>query len=236
MVTIRDVTCNAKPFLGSSGEQRVIGEAGKHLRGGAAWGGNGEHAGVRECSGCSSSGLRMMTRLAASTGPVALSSLTLAWQSLRTRVGCSGMLISSSRWKVCAVSETYWNLSDNVRKKARAKVMPQLPAAEAVTAECAECAEGLTHRRRPVPPRVPRGISRGSLALDGLGLYPSRQKKAVPHVASRWRRDPWTPMPVSIPGVKKGPTMRGPRFQTGWQHRCVRGSFQGPRDIFMVRG
>ncbi len=44
----------------------------------------------------------------------------------------------------------------------------------------------LTYRRRPVPPRVPRGISRGSLALDGLGLYPSRQKKASP----TWRGRP----------------------------------------------
>jgi len=68
-------------------------------------------------------------------------------------------------------------------------VMPQLRAAEAGTAECVEHAEGLTHRRRPVPPRVPRGISRGSLALDGFGLYPSRQKNGVPHVASASR--PW---------------------------------------------
>jgi len=49
-------------------------------------------------------------------------------------------------------------------------VMPQLAAAEGVTAECAEHAERRTYRRRPVPPRVPRGISRGPLALDGLGL------------------------------------------------------------------
>ena len=31
-----------------------------------------------------------------------------------------------------------------------------------------------------VEPRVPRGISSGSLALDGVGLYPSRQKKPCP--------------------------------------------------------
>jgi len=35
-----------------------------------------------------------------------------------------------------------------------------------------------------VEPRVPRGISSGSLALDGVGLYPSRQKKASPRWAS----------------------------------------------------
>jgi len=52
-------------------------------------------------------------------------------------------------------------------------------------------AERHTYRRHPVPPRVPRGISRGSLALDGLGLCPCAKRTAVRHVASRWRRDPW---------------------------------------------
>ena len=144
MVTIRDVTCNAKPFLGSSGEQRVIGETGKHLRGGAAWGGNGEHAGVLECSGYSSSGLRMMTRLATSTGQVALSSLTLAWQSLLIRVGCSGTFIFLSRWKVRCLSEKDYNLSDNARKKARAKSFffrtsqSRLPAPYSALCTCPE--------------------------------------------------------------------------------------------------
>jgi len=59
-------------------------------------------------------------------------------------------------------------------------VMPQLPAAEGGTAECAEHAERLTYRLHPVPPRVPRGMSRHSLTLNGLGLYASRQKKPSP--------------------------------------------------------
>ncbi len=41
-------------------------------------------------------------------------------------------------------------------------------------------AERFTYRLHPAPPRVPRGISRNSPSLDGLGLYPSRQKKPSP--------------------------------------------------------
>jgi len=47
--------------------------------------------------------------------------LTLAWQSLPIRVGCFGTFIFLSRWKVCCLSEKYYNLSENARKKARAK-------------------------------------------------------------------------------------------------------------------
>ena len=63
---------------------------------------------------------------------MALSCLTLAWQSLRIRVGCFGTLIFPSRWKVCALLEKYDNLSDNATKKARAKNF--FPSHESISA------------------------------------------------------------------------------------------------------
>ena len=66
----------------------------------------------------------MMTRLAARTGPVALSFSTLAWQSLRIRVGCFGTLIFPSRWKGWFFSEKYYNLSDNAKKKLVRRTFP----------------------------------------------------------------------------------------------------------------
>jgi len=60
--------------------------------------------------------------------------------------------------------------------------MPQLAAAEGETAECAGHAERHTYRLRPVPPRVPRGMSGNSPAPAEGGTpsgLPARRQRYI---------------------------------------------------------
>ncbi len=77
------------------------------------------------------------------------------------------------------------------QRKQSSFVMPQLRAAEGGTAECAEHADGLYASPASCPAPRSAGDVEGLPCPRRARAVPFTAKNAIPHVASRRRRDPW---------------------------------------------